>query len=249
MPLTSNVVTAWRNLPLVDYAAVAAGQPILVLAPHPDDETLGCGGLIAEACERGAPVRVVVLTDGSGSHPRSKLFPPPRLALLRQAEARAATRALGLPEHCVEFYGYPDGAAPRDGPAFEAAAARLAATVSHFGIGTILATWAREPHPDHAAVAAIAAEVARRTRARHLAYPIWAWALPADAELPHSAIDGVRLDISRHLAAKQRAIAAYASQTGASQNGRAVPDDPEPRLAAQLLANFQEPFEVFLAPG
>lgn len=241
--LAPEVVAAWRTLPVADFAAIAGGRAILVLAPHPDDETLGCGGLIAEACARGRPVHVAVLTDGAGSHPRSTRFPPPRLAALRQSEARAAVQALGLAADCLQFLGCPDGAVPRDGSEFDALAGRLAAVASRLGVGTICATWAHEPHPDHAAAAAIAAEVARRTGARHLAYPIWAWSLPASAELPASAACGVRLDIARHLAAKQRAMAAHASQTAG-----AIPDDPEPRLPDALLANFRQPFEVFLEP-
>lgn len=241
MPLASEVVAAWRKLPVVDFAAIGGGRPILVLAPHPDDETLGCGGLIAEACARGQEVRVVVLTDGSGSHPGSKLFPPPRLAGLRRSEARAAASALGLSDDRLTFCGLRDGTAPQDGPVFAAAVAHLSALVTRLGAGLICATWEHDPHRDHAAAHAIAAAAARRTGARHLAYPIWGWALPPDAELPDSPMPGVRLDISRRLAAKDRAIAAHASQIGG-----AIPDDATPRLAEGLLANFRQPFEVFL---
>jgi LmbE family N-acetylglucosaminyl deacetylase len=243
MPSAAEAVAAWQALPAVDFAAIGGGRPILVLAPHPDDEALGCGGLIAAACARGAEVRVVVLTDGSGSHPASKLFPPPVLATLREAEARAAAGALGLAEDRVEFWRIPDGAAPQGGPAFAALVDRLGETIARFGPGTVCATWGHDPHPDHVAAHRLAATAAR-TGMRHLAYPIWGWALAPDAVLPDPALRGVRLDISRHMAAKQRAIAAYASQTAAI-----IADDPTPRLSEALLANFRRPYEVFLEPG
>ncbi len=241
MPRAAEVVAAWRRLPLADLAAITGLRPLLVLAPHPDDETLGCGGLIAEACARGEDVRVVILTDGAGSHPASKAFPPARLAALRQAEARAAAAALGLSEDRITFLDLRDGAAPREGPSFDALAARVAALMTRFGVGTICATWGHDPHPDHLAAHLIAAAAARRAAARHLAYPIWGWALPAATRLPDPALRGARLDISRNLPAKRRAIAAHGSQIGG-----AITDDPASRVPEKLLANFREPFEVFL---
>ena len=64
--------------------------PFIVIAPHPDDESLACGGLIAEACREGLKRKVVIVSDGAGSHPNSKAYPPDRLRALREAEARRA---------------------------------------------------------------------------------------------------------------------------------------------------------------
>jgi LmbE family N-acetylglucosaminyl deacetylase len=55
------------------------GQPFIVVAPHPDDESLACGGLLAEACRQGLRGTVVIVSDGAGSHPNSKAYPPDRL--------------------------------------------------------------------------------------------------------------------------------------------------------------------------
>ena len=50
---------------LIPYTAGRLeGSPVLVLAPHPDDEVFGCGGALVQAAKNGIPVRVVVLTDG-----------------------------------------------------------------------------------------------------------------------------------------------------------------------------------------
>jgi hypothetical protein len=67
---------------------------LVVVAPHPDDESLGCGGLIAEARAEGRRTRVVVVSDGTGSHPASKAYPKERLRDLRENEAR---KAVGCP--------------------------------------------------------------------------------------------------------------------------------------------------------
>ena len=99
-------LAAARTLPLADLHTVTLGCA-LVLAPHPDDESLGCGGLIAAACAGGQPPIVVVLTDGAGSHPNSRAYPPDRLRTTREAETLAALACLGLLEDRVVFLRTP----------------------------------------------------------------------------------------------------------------------------------------------
>jgi LmbE family N-acetylglucosaminyl deacetylase len=93
------------------------GDRILVLAPHPDDEVLGAGGVLSEAVRRGLPVRVVFLTHGDSNEwsflayrKRPVLMPGGALAMgaLRQREAVAAAAALGVPAQDLTFLGYPD---------------------------------------------------------------------------------------------------------------------------------------------
>ena len=242
MPRAADVLAAFRRLPFADLDRITAGRPFLVLAPHPDDESLGCGGLIAEAGARGATAHVAILTDGTRSHPNSKSYPAPRLQALREAEARAAVAALGLPQDRLSFFGLQDAAAPHAGANFDAAVSRLAELLAARGIGTIFAPWRHDPHPDHVAAHLIAAAAAWRTGARHLSYPVWGWTLPDEQQLPEPDLRGHRLDIARHLDAKRRAIAAHASQMG-----EVVRDDPTAfRLPQELLANFDHPYEVFL---
>lgn len=90
---------------------------LLVLAPHCDDETLGLGGLIADARANGAMVSVAFLTNGDGFRvAASRELKKPVLAPddfvhfaeRRQKEALAATRTLGVPEADVVFLGFPD---------------------------------------------------------------------------------------------------------------------------------------------
>ncbi|HEV8580392.1 MAG TPA: PIG-L family deacetylase [Thermoanaerobaculia bacterium] len=93
------------------------GDRILVLAPHPDDEVLGAGGVLREAVEQGIPVRVVFLTHGDSNEwsflfYRKRPVVLPRAALtmgtIRQREAVVAAEALGVPAADLTFLGYPD---------------------------------------------------------------------------------------------------------------------------------------------
>jgi LmbE family N-acetylglucosaminyl deacetylase len=238
------MLDAFRSAPMRDLDAIVGDRPILVLAPHPDDESLACGGLIAAACASGREVFVAVLTDGSQSHPGSRAWPPAALAALRAAEARAAVAALGLPENRIFFLGQADTKVPTAGPDFLVLVDRLAGWARAHRIGTVCTTWVHDPHCDHEAASMLASELCRRIEARHLACPVWGWTLPPDAELPAPIPRAARLDISAYLPAKRRAIAAHRSQiTGM------IDDSPHGfRLTAEMLATFDRPWEVFLAP-
>ncbi len=73
MPVTAgDCHRAWRELPEGSLNDIIGGGTCLILAPHPDDESLGCGGLIAACVAAGRSPLVVILTDGAGSHPNSQ---------------------------------------------------------------------------------------------------------------------------------------------------------------------------------
>lgn len=229
-------------LPVRDLDSIDGGRGALVLAPHPDDESLGCGGFIAEACRRGRPPVVLVLTDGAGSHPTSRSHPAPVLRRVRESEARAAVSELGLPPGRIGFLGLRDTAAPTAGPAFDAAVAAVLDAHARGGCGPILAPWEHDPHRDHEAAHLMAVAAARHAGVPHLAYPVWGWTLPDDRPLPGPAPDGARLHIASHLPAKRRAIAAHASQ-----HAGLIRDDPAGFcLPPHLLAVFDRPHETFL---
>ncbi len=232
---------AIEALPLRDFDALFGAAPLLVLAPHPDDESLGCGGLIAEARARGHDLHVAILTDGGMSHPNSRAWPAARLVAQRQQEARAATAILGLAADRLTFLGQRDGRAPHDGRAFAQALGALCALMQARRIGTVCAAWIGDPHGDHGSAAKLAAAACARLGARHFAYPIWAWTVADEATLPEVG-GGGRLDVMRHLPVKRRAIAAHATQYTAM-----IDDDPTGfRLPADFLAWFDRPWEAFL---
>ncbi len=230
-------------LPLRDDDPLLHAGRALILAPHADDESLGCGGLIAELCARRRPPAVLVVTDGTGSHPRSRLWPEARLRAQREAEALRATAALGLAASEVDFLRLRDTAAPHDGPAFEQACAAIAARIDRHGCDTLLAPWMLDPHCDHEAVQRMARAVARGQRLRLLSYPVWAWLIEAGSLAePDQPIRGFRLAVDRHLERKRRAIRLHASQYGGL-----ITDDPDGfALPQSLLSVFEQPFETFL---
>ncbi len=237
----TDVLQRMRALPFRDLDTIVGDAPALILAPHPDDESLGCGGLIAAARDRGRSPEVVFITDGTGSHPHSRAFPRDRLRDTREAEANAALRELNLPDGHSTFLRLPDAAAPHDGALFDQAVGSLAAIALRRRCGCVLAPWRHDPHADHLATHRMAAVLARRLRLRHWSYPVWGWTLPTSNPLDEI-VRGARLDISRHLPAKRRAIAAHVSQ-----HGGLITDDPEGFcLPADLLSIFDESYEVYL---
>jgi LmbE family N-acetylglucosaminyl deacetylase len=242
MMLAGDWLRAAEALPETEDPRVVLGDgPSLLLAPHPDDESLGCGGLIAAAAEAGLPLHIQVVSDGGGSHPR---LPRHMLRGLREAETRAAVAALGLPMASLGFLGLPDQAVPSSGPDFDRAVAMLLAEGDL--PETILVTWQHDPHCDHAASFAIGAALARATGARLLAYPVWglAHAWPVEGfplpPAPRLAAPprGHRFGMAHWLPAKRAAIAAHASQAGHLAGGFALPP--------ALLALADRPFELLL---
>jgi LmbE family N-acetylglucosaminyl deacetylase len=236
---------AAARLPVVDLRALTGGHGLVVVAPHPDDESLGCGGLIAEASAQGLPVRLVVVSDGTGSHPNSPSHPPDRLRRLRERETLEAAGILGLGPTDVRFLRLPDRSVPSAGPDAERAAAAIVEAAREIGAGAVFVTWAHDPHCDHAASATIAALAHGRLPGTRLyAYPVWGWTLPDAAEVGGTP-RGARLDVGARAARKAAAIAAHRSQTTAL-----IDDDPNAfRLEPAMLARFAGPYEVFLDVG
>jgi LmbE family N-acetylglucosaminyl deacetylase len=234
----------WQMLPIGSVSDVIGTGNCLVLAPHPDDESLGCGGLIARCCVESRPPVVVILTDGSGSHLGSKCYPPAKLAAWREAEAARAVQALGLPMERLMFLREPDTKAPHAGPAFDEIVVRLIACLREFDCSAILAPWRLDPHCDHAAAARIAAETARIACVRHLSYPVWGWTLPDDTAIDETVVRGWRLDVASQLDAKRCAIGAHASQYG-----QVIDDVPDGfQLPVELLRAADRPWETYLLP-
>ena len=209
--IASPLLSAAKVAAPVNPRALTGGGEVILLAPHPDDETLGCGLAIAALADAGMCVRVVVITDGCRSHPCSTRFPPARLARLRALELRRALRVLTRragPKPML--LGYPDLAAPANRASRRAACDRIAPLIGP-QTGAIWACWAGDPHTDHARVARIAMALhADHPRLARWSYPIWGRfdpSLPA----PDSG-DMVLIRAPALRARKRRALAAYASQ-------------------------------------
>lgn len=235
-----------RALPLLPAETVTGWGPTLVVAPHQDDESLGCGGAIALLRRSGLSVTILFISDGTGSHPNSRAYPPQRLRDMREAEALAALALLGVSGEAAIFLRLPDTAVPLPGgPGFVAAMARVGAALDAAAPRTILLPWRRDPHCDHRAAWELvrAALAGRAARPRLLEYPIWVWELAGAGDLPlPGEVDGWRLAIDEVLPQKAAAIAAHHSQTTAL-----IDDDPTGfRLLPEVLAHFAAPWEIYL---
>jgi len=207
-------------LPVVSRPMRLGAEPILVFAPHADDETLGCGGLIALKRRAGCAVTVVFLTDGSRSHEgRAEAPSPEALAALRREEARTALGTLSVPPESIHFLDFPDGALgnlPQDGRA--ALQAALADLLQRYRPALVFVPHRLDGHADHTAAyeavtAAIALDAATSTAV--YAYPVWLfWTRNRlFGNLPGSALAGAyRLPIGSALEQKRQAMAAYRSQ-------------------------------------
>jgi len=216
-------------------------RPFIVVAPHPDDESLACGGLIANACREGLRGRIVIVSDGAGSHPNSKAYPPDRLRALREEEARRAGAELGLKAEDMLFLGLPDRFVPFEGEDAERAIDAIVDCVREIRARSLFVSWRHDPHCDHHASYRIARAAQRRIgEVRLFEYVVWGHTLPASNEV--DSIGGFRLRIDRWaLEKKRRAVAAHRSQTT-----NLIDDDPAGfRFTQNGLARFDLPFEFF----
>lgn len=218
----------------------------LVLAPHPDDESLGCGGTLALLRQAGYAVHVVFVSDGTQSHPNSPTYPAERLRDLREAEARAALRELSIPESNSTFMRLPDRQVPTRAQAdFAAASDRLARIAEQVRPQTVLVPYERDPHPDHRATYQLLDEALKTVseKPRVLEYLIWLWELGRPDDLPQPGERTVlKIDIPTVITQKKRAIDAHQSQVT-----RLINDDPTAfYLSPELLSHFDVPYELYV---
>ena len=235
---------SWKEhlgaLPLCAPEDVVGTRNLLVIAPHPDDETLGCGGLLAWAVASGRQARVVVLTDGERSHPGSAEFPPSRLAAIRRNEALDAGAGLGLSHDDYVFLHLADGSLDSLTPPKANLVVRsLRRWIRALAPVVVCVTASSDMHGDHRAAHALAlAAIRDAVDCTLLSYPVWSWLAPPATRLP----SGRRIDITRYRDAKQAAI-----QTHASQLGGLIDDATDPfELPAELLECVDRNYEVLL---
>src|SRR5579862_9393939 len=103
--------STWRDSPLLGGLPLLEAPPperAVIVAPHPDDEVLGCGGLMCRLSHAGTQLTVLAVTAGEASHPNSPSTTPGQLASLRAAEVASAYARLGIAVDRVEL-SIPDG--------------------------------------------------------------------------------------------------------------------------------------------
>jgi LmbE family N-acetylglucosaminyl deacetylase len=235
---------AWQGwarlnaLPEVDPGElVPLGARAVVVAPHPDDEVLGTGGLLARLSEISRNILIIAVTDGTASHPDSRDWPPDRLARVRPQEIREALQHLHLRHVQVIRLGLPDGG----GTHFEA---NLSASLSrHLQPGDVVfTTWRYDGHPDHEAAGRAVQSAAGALDLPCVEVPLWTWhwASPDDTRVPWSRARRIVLDAETH-ARKLRAVQAFRSQLESD-----AATGHSPVLPEHVLARLTRPFEIVL---
>ncbi|MCS3893386.1 LmbE family N-acetylglucosaminyl deacetylase [Bradyrhizobium japonicum USDA 38] len=232
-----------KGLPITGWRELTRGEPFAVLSPHPDDESLGAGGLIAQARHHAQNLSIILLTDGSQSHPNSKTYPRDRLIATRRSELAEAAGILGVPLNRLFELGLHDTAAPSEGPDFEHSVDRVSTILASIDARTLFVTWEHDPHCDHQAAARLAQKLRRRDPALTLwSYPVWGWHLSPSHMVSAPAPKGFRLAIEDVLPQKRAAIAAHTSQMT-----DLIDDDPDGfRFTNETLEPFLRPFEYYI---
>lgn len=202
--------------------SLSAADRVLVLAPHPDDESLATGGLLQRGRALGAPIQIVYWSSGENNTWAQRVSERrwrigarerERFAAHRKAEVHAALRALGVAETVTLFLGFPDQGITdllmrADAHAFET----LINVLNEWRPTLIAAPSTLDYHPDHSALAVLLDQALARTawappacrRLRFLVHNLWLRTHHAGAtELPMSAVE---------VAAKLAAIRSHATQ-------------------------------------
>ena len=229
---------AMAELPL-DQQELAAMR-FVVLAAHPDDETLGAGGLLALLHSLGADVVVLLCTAGEGSHPDSVTTTPEQLAAVRLEEFAAAMGVLGLAGRW-RFLGLPDRGlqelTPEIADRLREAIGRLPGPPEQLAI---VAPYRDDGHADHNALGAVAADVAGKGGHALLEYPIWYWLWASPEDTPWRSWARVPLSADQQ-AAKTSAMDSHTSQirplSGAAGD--------QVLLSEGLLQHFRRAYETF----
>ena len=214
---------------------------VVVVAPHPDDEVLGAGGLLQQLLAAGVEVEILAVTDGEASHGSLTPAGAARLASLRAEESVSALHRLGWAAPTITRLGLPDG---RVTDHEEALAGMIEARMRPDDLW--LAPWSRDGHPDHDACGRATTGMATRTGAATLGYLVWAWhwADPANDDIPWSRCR--RLDLDRRTLARKRwSTGAFRTQVHPYDPGDGTPAEG-PVLPPSVLRRFWRHSEVFV---
>lgn len=236
-----SIWNAWPGLEAVEVVPIEKWMHpmarLVVVAPHPDDEILACGGLMALHARRGGRSVVVAVTDGEASHGESRSFRPVRLAEARRAERIRGLARLGCAETEVHRLGLADGKVASQVDTLQSELQK----VMQWG-DIVVTTWRLDGHPDHEACGTAAARACAEVRCRLLEAPVWMWhwSRPADSQVPWHRLVGLQLPgdaVSR----KRRAVESHVSQLMPRGNKQG------PVLDQTILDRLARDIEYFFA--
>ena len=213
---------------------------LVVVAAHPDDETLGAAGLIRRVHGGGGGITIIVATDGEASHPRSRSHTRTDLSSIRRVEVLRAAHTLA-PGARVLFLGLPDGELRENSRALESAlCAVLDALPATAPRTLVVAPWSGDGHRDHRVTAECVLRVVDQSGVRHLGYPIWLWHWGRPDDVPWEAASALSLTPGER-SIKARALRSHVSQTQALSE---APGD-EAIVSESMQAHFDRDTELF----
>ncbi|MFM9902427.1 MAG: PIG-L deacetylase family protein [Polaromonas sp.] len=223
---TGTSETRWQQCPTLAQVPtlpftqlLQPDQRLVVVAPHPDDEILACGGLLALHSARGGATLVVAVTDGEASHPPQPSRSAQQLAHQRCAESHEGLLRLGVAAGPLQVrrLSLPDSALARHTALLEGA---LSAWLLPQDV--VVTTWQLDGHPDHEACGNAVARACTVAGCRLLQAPVWMWhwGQPGDARVPWAQLVRVPLPAAV-VARKQHALTAHTSQLLPARPGEA----------------------------
>ena len=224
---------------LCDASWLLNAARVVVVAPHPDDEVLACGGVLAMRAAHAGEILIVAVTDGEASHGAASGPGADALARRRRAERVSGLQRLGLRRAWLHRCGLPDGRVERHE---QQLAARLAGLLRASDI--VIASWRLDGHPDHDATGRAAASACTDVGCRLIEAPIWMWhwASPDDERVPWQRLAALPIE-PLSLRLKQAALRAHASQLTARSAALG------PVLDAAICGRARRPHEYFFVPA
>jgi LmbE family N-acetylglucosaminyl deacetylase len=230
------------QMPIVQpEALVAANSRAVIVAPHPDDEMLGCAGLMMHLSRLGGEILLIAVSDGEKSHGSESALSAARLSQLRPAETIAALARLGFggitdADIAIMRTRLPDG-----GVTLHRAELQDMLCAQLRPDDTVLTTWRLDGHPDHEAAGYASMEAARIVGCRLIEIPIWMWhwRTPDHAAIPWQRARKLMLNDDMQTR-KKAALQCYRSQLEPDlSTGKA------PIVPPEVLAHFHRPFEIY----
>lgn len=220
---------------------------ILIFAPHPDDEVLGCGGTITKRIRQGYEAYIVFMTDGAHSHIQ---ISAKRMKQIRRKEAVIANSVLGVPTKNLFFLGFEDGCLKENRIA---AQSRVKDVLDKIRPVEIYYPGTKDLHRDHRVTSSIVEHSIRSLGYRPYKYQYLIWPFKGfRPKLLPLIIKGffihrvkektklVQINISDFLDLKKEALFSYKSQTGSFEGA-------DPPLPASFVQGSLKEYEEFYA--
>ena len=199
----------------------------ILVAPHPDDESLATGGFIAGLISSDVQVQVIAVTDGENAY---AAFPD--LGNIRRCEQEKALQVLGVSPREIVRLGLPDSAVSGHETELVNALSAVVTPQTH-----VIAPWLKDFHPDHEACGRAARQVAEDVGAQLTFYFFWTWHRGTPSLLEDLPLRFFQLSRDQQRT-KMQAIRHHQSQLVRSSGDPILPDS--------VLWPVRLPFELFL---